>query len=179
MLAPCATCCVRKGAPERGGARRRCLPFLASFGLSKFGLHQHSNDGWKVPSARAAIYARRGAVAELRVARIERRADAMCHFFFRLERVFSSHANRPCPMLQRRKHFSGLGREGWYESGGKLAFRFQPVRRLPGLAAVPQGAEGLLLRYIRVVSHKHQLLLTPPFTNYCLVPSSSPSWVHP
>ena len=61
MLAPCATCCVRKGAPERGGARRRCLPFLASFGLRKFGLLQDSNDGWKVPSARAAIYARRGA----------------------------------------------------------------------------------------------------------------------
>ena len=62
MLAPCV--CVRECAPERGGARRRCLPFLASFGLRKFGLLQHSKDGWKVPSACAAIYARRGAVAE-------------------------------------------------------------------------------------------------------------------
>ena len=34
MLAPCV--CVRECAPERGGARRRCLPFLASFGLCKF-----------------------------------------------------------------------------------------------------------------------------------------------
>ena len=59
MRAPCV--CVRECAPERGGARRRCLPFLASFGLSKFGLLQHSNYGWTVPSAHAAIYARRGA----------------------------------------------------------------------------------------------------------------------
>ena len=37
MLATCcATSCVREGAPQRGDARRRCLPFLASFGLSKF-----------------------------------------------------------------------------------------------------------------------------------------------
>ena len=62
MIAAClATCCVRECAPERGGARRRCLPFLASFWLSKFGLLQHSNVGWKMPSACAAIYARRGA----------------------------------------------------------------------------------------------------------------------
>ena len=54
MLAPCV--CVRECAPERGGARRRCLPFLASFGLLL-----HSNDGRQVPSACAAIYARRGA----------------------------------------------------------------------------------------------------------------------
>ena len=33
-----------------------------------------------------------------------------------------------------------------------------------GLAAVPKAREGVLLRYIRVISHKHQLLLTPPFT---------------
>ena len=37
LAACCATCCVREGAPERGDARRRCLPFVASFGLSKFG----------------------------------------------------------------------------------------------------------------------------------------------
>ena len=81
MLAPClATCCVRECAPERGGARRCGLPFLASFGLSKFGLLQHTNDGWKVPSACAAIYARRGAVAESRVARIAARTS--CNFFF-------------------------------------------------------------------------------------------------
>ena len=61
LAACCATCCVRECAPERGGARRRCLPFVASFGLSKFGLLQRSNDGWKVPSACAAICARRGA----------------------------------------------------------------------------------------------------------------------
>ena len=36
LAACCATCCVREGAPERGDARRRCLPFVASFGLSKF-----------------------------------------------------------------------------------------------------------------------------------------------
>ena len=33
MLAPCV--CVRECAPERGGARRRCLPFLASFWLKQ------------------------------------------------------------------------------------------------------------------------------------------------
>ena len=73
MLATCV--CVRECAPERGGARRRCLPFLASFGLSKLGLLQHSDDGWKVPSACAAIYARRGAALgplhELRHARLQ------------------------------------------------------------------------------------------------------------
>ena len=53
--------CLRECAPERGGARRRCLPFLASFGLSKFWSAPALNDGWKLPSARAAIYARRGA----------------------------------------------------------------------------------------------------------------------
>ena len=57
MLAPCV--CVGECAPERGGARRCGLPYLASFGLSKFGLLQHSDDGWNVPSACAAIYARR------------------------------------------------------------------------------------------------------------------------
>jgi len=32
MLATCcATCCVREGAPERGDARRRCLPFFGKF----------------------------------------------------------------------------------------------------------------------------------------------------
>ena len=49
---------VRRSAAARDVVA--CL-FLASFGLSKFGLLQHSNDGWKVPSAGAAIYARLGA----------------------------------------------------------------------------------------------------------------------
>ena len=78
MLVPCV--CVRECAPERGGARRRCLPFLASFGLSKFGLLQHSNDGWKVPSACAAIYARRGAALGPRCTDCSTHVG--CNFFF-------------------------------------------------------------------------------------------------
>ncbi|CAH0377804.1 unnamed protein product, partial [Pelagomonas calceolata] len=60
-------CSLRLRRRVCAGARRRAtslLAFFGKFGLSKFGCSQHSNDGWTVPSACAAIYARRGAVAE-------------------------------------------------------------------------------------------------------------------
>ena len=161
MLAPCATCCVRKGAPERGGARRRCLPFLASFGLSKFWASSTQNDGWKVPSACAAIYARRGAADRLASARITFR-DVHFYFFLRLDKPAQPTESTPFRPVLHRTHCSRPRRQSRDE------FLRQRFCFLCGdclaLAAVPKAREGLLLRYIRVVSHKHQLLLTPPFT---------------
>ena len=164
---------VRRSAAARDVVA--CL-FWQVLGLASFGLLQHSNDRWKVPSLAQRFMRVEALSLSPHVALIERRADATCQFFWGWSGFFQLNY----PRRQHRNHCSGLQREGWYKSqAANCRFRFQPVRRLPGLAAVPQGAEGLLLRYIRVVSHKHQLLLTPPFTNYCLVPSSSPSWVHP
>ena len=79
MLAAClATCCVREGAPERGGARRRCLPFLASFGLSKFAALKRRLDG--AERLRSDLCASRRC-AESRVARFAARTSWAIFFF--------------------------------------------------------------------------------------------------
>ena len=171
MLAPCV--CVRECAPERGGARRRCLPFLASFGLSKFGCSQHSNDGWTVPSACAAIYARRGAALGPRVARIAARTSSAIFFGCKTRDENPRRASTAARTSSRPGCRPRLQDQGWDQSP---AFGKSP--RSPALvlcSRLPQ-PKGEAIRTLSRCEHR-LLLLTHSFTIGCAWRAQPTPWV--
>ena len=116
---------VRRSAAARDVVA--CL-FWQVLGWASFGLLQHSNDRWTVPSACAAIYARRGAALGPRVARL--RTHVGCNIFF--FGCKTRDEKRKSRTLLHRKHPSHLRNQGWdlspafadFRAGSLLCFGF-------------------------------------------------------